>query len=73
MAKVMGTMMTIWGLAMMMVTYFNYINSPSHIAYNGGFKYSLIDSGIMLSALVSLLLSIAGISFLMISKEPREV
>ena len=73
MSKVMGTMMTIWGLAMMLVTYFNYLNSPSHVAYNGSMKYSLIDSGIMMAACVSLLLTIAGLSFLFLSKEPREV
>lgn len=73
MSKVMGTMMTIWGLAMMLVTYFNYLNSPSHISYNGSMKYSLIDSGIMIAAIVSLLLTIAGLSFLFLSKEPREV
>ncbi len=73
MSKVMGTMMTIWGLAMMLVTYFNYLNSPSHIAYNGAFKYSLIEAGIMVPAVISILLSVAGISFLLIAKEPREV
>jgi hypothetical protein len=73
MSKVMGTMMTIWGLAMMLNTYFVYLNSPAHIAFNGDLKYSLIESGVMLPAAISLLLSIAGISFLLIAREPRQV
>lgn len=73
MSKIMGTIMTIWGLAMMLVTYFNYLNSPSHIAYNKVIKYSLIESGIMIPAVVSIMLSVAGITFLILGKEAREV
>ncbi|MBP7476882.1 MAG: hypothetical protein KA797_00045 [Chitinophagales bacterium] len=73
MSKVMGTMMTIWGFIMGTITYFNYINSPAHIQFNGGFKYSLIDSGIMMPALFSLMLLTFGIVFLAVSKEPRDV
>jgi DMSO/TMAO reductase YedYZ heme-binding membrane subunit len=72
MAKVMGTMMTIWGFVLGIVTFLNYINSPSHIEYNNTIKYSLIDSGIMIPAVIAFLLLLAGITFLMVSKEPRE-
>jgi hypothetical protein len=73
MSKVMGAMMTIWGFLMSTITYLNYINSPSHIEYNGAIKYSLLDSGIMIPAVIGGIMLIAGICFLTLSKEAREV
>ena len=76
MAKVMGTMLTIWGFIMGAVTFFNYLNSPANIGYNGNEilkKYSLIDSGITFAAVVSILLFGFGVTILAASKEPRSV
>ena len=73
MIKPLATLLTIWGLIMFLITFFVYLNSPLNIEYNNAVKYSMIDSGVSLSFLISSIMLIAGIVLLRVSKVPRYV
>ena len=73
MIKPLATLLTIWGLIMFLITFFVYLNSPWNIEYNNAVKYSMIDSGVSLSFLISSIMLIAGIVLLRVSKVPRYV
>ena len=73
MIKPLATLLTIWGLIMFLITFFVYFNSPLNIEYNNAVKYSMIDSGVSLSFLISSIMLIAGIVLLRVSKVPRYV
>lgn len=73
MIKPLATLLTIWGLIMFLITFFVYLNSPLHIEYNKAVKYSMADSGVALSFLISGLMLVAGIVLLRLSKVPRYV
>ena len=73
MIKPLATLLTIWGLIMFLITFFVYLNSPLNIEYNNAVKYSMIDSGVSLSFLISSTMLIAGIVLLRVSKVPRYV
>ena len=73
MIKPLATLLTIWGLIMFLITFFVYLNSPLNIEYNNAVKYSMIDSGVSLSFLISSIMLIAGIVLLRVSKVSRYV
>jgi hypothetical protein len=73
MIKPLATLLTIWGLIMFLITLFVYLNSPGNIEYNNQVKYSMTDSGVALSFLISSIMLIAGFVGLRVSKVPRYV
>ncbi len=73
MIKPLATLLTIWGLIMLLITFFVYLNSPLNIEYNGAVKYSMVDSGVSMSFLISGIMLLAGIVLLRVSKVPRYV
>jgi hypothetical protein len=73
MIKPLATMLTVWGLLMFLITFFVYLNHPSSIDYNGGVKYSMVDSGVAVSFLLSTVMLLGGIVLLKLSKVPRFV
>jgi uncharacterized membrane protein len=73
MIKPLATLLTIWGLIMFLITLFVYLNSPLNIEYNNAVKYSMADSGVSLSFLISGIMLIAGVVLLRVSKVPRYV
>lgn len=73
MIKPLATLLTIWGLIMFLITCFVYLNSPLHIEYNNAVKYSMVNSGVALSFLISGIMLIAGVVLLRVSKVPRYV
>jgi hypothetical protein len=73
MIKPLATLLTIWGLIMFLITFFVYLNSPLNIEYNNQVKYSMADSGVSMSFLISGIMLLAGIVLLRVSKVPRYV
>lgn len=73
MIKPLATLLTIWGLIMFLITFFVYLNSPGNIEYNNAVKYSMVDSGVALSFLISSFMLIAGVVLLRVSRVPRYV
>ena len=73
MIKPLATMLTVWGLIMFLITFFVFLNHPSNIDYNGQVKYSMVDSGVAVSFLFSLLMLVGGGVLLRLSKVPRFV
>jgi hypothetical protein len=73
MIKPLATMLFIWGLIMFLITFFNFLNNPIFIEYNGAVKYSMVDSGMSISFLLSLIMLISGFVLLRVSKVPRDV
>jgi hypothetical protein len=73
MIKPIATLLTVWGLISFLITFLIYLNSPAHIEYNEQVKYSMVDSGVALSFLLSSLLLISGVVLLKVSKVPRYV
>ena len=73
MIKPLATLLTIWGLIMFLITCFVYLNSPLNIDYNNIVKYSMVNSGVALSFVISGIMLIAGVVLLRVSKVPRYV
>ena len=73
MIKPLATMLTMWGLLMFLITLFNFLNSPNNIDYNGGVKFSMVDTGMSVAFLISTILLVGGATLLRISKVPRDV
>lgn len=73
MIKPLATLLTIWGLIMFLITLFVYLNSPLNIEYNNAVKYSMVNSGVSMSFLISGIMLIAGVVLLRVSKVPRYV
>lgn len=73
MIKPLATLLTIWGLIMFLITLFVYLNSPLNIEYNNAVKYSMANSGVSMSFLISGIMLIAGVVLLRVSKVPRYV
>lgn len=73
MIKPLATMLTMWGLLMFLITLFNFLNSPINIDYNGGVKFSMVDTGMSVAFLISIILLVGGATLLKISKVPRDV
>lgn len=73
MIKPLATMLTMWGLIMFLITLLTYLNSPAHIEYNNAVKYSMVDSGVALSFVLSLFMLIGGVALLRLSRVPRYV
>lgn len=73
MIKPLATMLTVWGTIMFLVTFFVFLNSPTNIEYNNQVKYSMADSGVAVSFLISLIMMIGGIALLRLSRVPRYV
>jgi len=73
MIKPLATLLTIWGLIMFLITFFVFLNSPANIEYNDQIKYSMLDSGVSLSFLISSIMLITGVVLLRVSRVPRYV
>ena len=73
MIKPLACLLTVWGLIMFLITLFVYFNSPINIDYNNQVNYSMVDSGVAMSFLISSILLIAGVVLLKVSKVPRYV
>lgn len=73
MIKPLATMLTMWGLIMFLITFLVFLNSPVNIDYNNALKYSMVDSGIAVSFLFSIIMLVGGIVLLRVSKVPRYV
>jgi hypothetical protein len=56
-----------------LITFFVFLNSPGNIEYNDQIKYSMLDSGVSLSFLISSIMLITGVVLLRVSRVPRYV
>lgn len=73
MIKPLASLLTVWGLISFLIGLFVFLNSPTNIEYNGGLKYSMVDSGLALGMLLSTIMLVAGVVLLKVSKVPRSV
>lgn len=73
MIKPLAAMLTVWGTIMFLITFFVYLNSPTHIEYNNAVKYSMANSGVAISFLLSTIMMVGGIVLLRLSRVPRSV
>lgn len=74
MSKVMGIIMAILGFIVTVVTIFLTLNSSVYLRYNPATPPArLSDVGLVLPYMLGLGLFIAGVTFLLLAKEPNEL
>ena len=72
MAKVLGSILTIWGGLWSLFLLFQYLNSSAHLPYNPSDKdLGLLDVGLSLPVVLAGTLLIGGIVLLATSTEPE--
>ncbi len=73
MIKPLASLLTVWGTLAFIISLFVFLNSPANIDYNGNLKFSMVDTSLALSLLLSTIAMVAGIVLLKISSVPRSV